>query len=280
MILLNVRNLSVSVKERNNEKLLIDDLSFVLRMGQCIGILGESGSGKSLTCKAIMGLLDENFVVRGSINYRNKELLSEKEDKMRLMRGKEITMVMQSPMTSFDPLYTIGYQIKETLVEHTNLKGLELKIKALEILELVHLKNTEDILSKYPHQLSGGMLQRVMIGLALAMETNILIADEPTTAIDSITQYEIMKEFKRIKEKNIVGMLFISHDLGVISQIADYIIVLDHGKIVSQGSKKEIMKNSNNIHTKLLIDKKLAVMEKYKKIIGNRNGGISDAIRS
>lgn len=280
MILLNVKNLSIFVKEKNNEKLLIDDLSFVLRMGQCIGILGESGSGKSLTCKAIMGLLDENFVVKGSIIYKNKELLSEKEDKIRLMRGKEITMVMQSPMTSFDPLYTIGYQIRETLVEHTNLKGLELKIKALEILELVHLKNTEDILSKYPHQLSGGMLQRIMIGLALALETNILIADEPTTAIDSITQYEIIKEFKRIKEKNIVGMLFISHDLGVISQIADYIIVLDNGKIVSQGLKEQVMKNSNNMHTKLLIDKKLAVMKKYRKIIGNRNGGMSDAIRS
>ncbi|MGF6907411.1 ABC transporter ATP-binding protein [Fusobacterium sp. PH5-44] len=280
MILLNVKNLSVSIKEKYNEKILIDDLSFTLRMGQCIGILGESGSGKSLTCKAIMGLLDENFIVNGNIIYKNKELLTEGKDKIRAMRGKEITMVMQSPMTSFDPLYTIGYQIKETLIEHTNLSRLELRIKALEILESVHLKNTEEILSKYPHQLSGGMLQRIMIGLALALETNILIADEPTTAIDSITQYEIVKEFKRIKEKNIVGMLFISHDLGVISQIADYIIVLNNGKIVSCGPKEEIMKNNDDVHTQLLINKKKIVIDKYKKIIGDRNGGISNVVRS
>lgn len=280
MILLNVKGLSITVRENKKEKLLVNDVSFTLRMGQCIGILGESGSGKSITCKGIMKLLGENFNITGNIMYKDRDILEEKEENMRLIRGKEITMVMQNPMTSFDPLYTVGYQIKETLKEHTNLNDKEMKDKSIKILESVQLKEPEDILKKYPHQLSGGMLQRIMIGLAIAMKTNILIADEPTTAIDSITQYEIMKEFKKIKDKKIVGMIFISHDLGVISQIADYIIVMSNGEIMTQGEKSLVLKNPEDIHTKLLIEKKMKVLKKYQEIVKNRNGGIKNATRS
>ena len=210
--LLEVKNLSVEAKSKKLSVKLVDNISFSLKEGECLGILGESGSGKSMTCKAIMGLLDKNFQIEGSAIYENNDLLKKNSEDMRKLRGKEIAMVLQNPMTCFDPLYPIGYQMAETFTEHLNLNQEEIKKKSIEILELMQLKNTEDILHKYPHQLSGGMLQRIMIGLAMAMEPKLLIADEPTTAIDAVTQYEIIKEFIKIKEKYKVAIIFISHD--------------------------------------------------------------------
>lgn len=199
--LLKVENLSVEARTNKSSVKLVDDISFSLKEGECLGILGESGSGKSMTCKAIMGLLDKNFHIEGSAVYEGNNLIKKNSEEMRKLRGKEIAMVLQNPMTCFDPLYPIGYQMAETFAEHLNLSQEEIRKKSIEILKLMQLKDPEDILHKYPHQLSGGMLQRIMIGLALAMEPKLLIADEPTTAIDAVTQYEIMKEFIKIKEK-------------------------------------------------------------------------------
>ena len=266
--LLKVEDISVFLKEKNKKRYLIENISFELKEGECLGVLGESGSGKSLTCKSIMGLLDnKTFFTEGSAIYNGKNLLESKSEELRKLRGKEIAMILQNPMTCFDPLYTIGYQITETFTEHTTLSIQEIKKKSVEILERMQLKNPEDILSKFPHQLSGGMLQRIMIGLALAMNPKFIIADEPTTAIDAITQFEIIKEFQKIKENSKVGIIFISHDLGVISEIADYVIVMNKGKIVSQGKKDEIFSQTNDEFTKMLIEKKLAVMNRYKEIM-------------
>lgn len=266
--LLKVEDISVFLKEKNKKRYLIENISFELKEGECLGVLGESGSGKSLTCKSIMGLLDnKTFFTEGSAIYNGKNLLESKSEELRKLRGKEIAMILQNPMTCFDPLYTIGYQITETFTEHTTLSIQEIKKKSIEILERMQLKNPEDILSKFPHQLSGGMLQRIMIGLALAMNPKFIIADEPTTAIDAITQFEIIKEFQKIKENSKVGIIFISHDLGVISEIADYVIVMNKGKIVSQGKKDEIFSQTNDEFTKMLIEKKLTVMNRYKEII-------------
>ncbi|WP_300450754.1 ABC transporter ATP-binding protein [Fusobacterium sp.] len=266
--LLKVEDISVFLKEKNKKRYLIENISFELKEGECLGVLGESGSGKSLTCKSIMGLLDnKTFFTEGSAIYNGKNLLESKSEELRKLRGKEIAMILQNPMTCFDPLYTIGYQITETFTEHTTLSIQEIKKKSVEILERMQLKNPEDILSKFPHQLSGGMLQRIMIGLALAMNPKFIIADEPTTAIDAITQFEIIKEFQKIKENSKVGIIFISHDLGVISEIADYVIVMNKGKIVSQGKKDEIFSQTNDEFTKMLIEKKLTVMNRYKEII-------------
>ena len=266
--LLKVEDISVFLKEKNKKRYLIENISFELKEGECLGILGESGSGKSLTCKSIMGLLDnKTFFTEGSAIYNGKNLLESKSEELRKLRGKEIAMILQNPMTCFDPLYTIGYQITETFTEHTTLSIQEIKKKSIEILERMQLKNPEDILSKFPHQLSGGMLQRIMIGLALAMNPKFIIADEPTTAIDAITQFEIIKEFQKIKENSKVGIIFISHDLGVISEIADYVIVMNKGKIVSQGKKDKIFSQTNDEFTKMLIEKKLAVMNRYKEIM-------------
>lgn len=266
--LLKVEDISIFLKEKNKKRYLIENISFELKEGECLGVLGESGSGKSLTCKSIMGLLDnKTFFTEGSAIYNGKNLLESKSEELRKLRGKEIAMILQNPMTCFDPLYTIGYQITETFTEHTTLSIQEIKKKSVEILERMQLKNPEDILSKFPHQLSGGMLQRIMIGLALAMNPKFIIADEPTTAIDAITQFEIIKEFQKIKENSKVGIIFISHDLGVISEIADYVIVMNKGKIVSQGKKDKIFSQTNDEFTKMLIEKKLAVMNRYKEIM-------------
>lgn len=266
--LLKVEKISVFLKEKNEKRYLVENISFELKEGECLGVLGESGSGKSLTCKSIMGLLDnKTFFTEGRAIYNGRNLLEAKGEELRKLRGKEIAMILQNPMTCFDPLYTIGYQITETFTEHTTLSIQEIKKKSIEILERMQLKNPEDILSKFPHQLSGGMLQRIMIGLALAMNPKFIIADEPTTAIDAITQFEIIKEFQKIKENSKVGIIFISHDLGVISEIADYVIVMNKGKIVSQGKKDEIFSQTNDEFTKMLIEKKLAVMNRYKEII-------------
>lgn len=267
--LLKVENLSVEAKVNKSSIKLVDNISFSLKEGECLGILGESGSGKSMTCKAIMGLLDKNFHIEGSAVYEGSDLLKKNSEEMRKLRGKEIAMVLQNPMTCFDPLYPISYQMAETFAEHLNLSQEDIRKKSIEILKLMQLKDPEDILHKYPHQLSGGMLQRIMIGLTLAMEPKLLIADEPTTAIDAVTQYEIMKEFIKIKEKYKVAIIFISHDLGVISKIADNVIVMSKGKAVAQGDKNYIFSSEKEEYTKMLIEKKMAVMNRYREILHN-----------
>ena len=275
--LLKVENISIFLNKKNSKNCLVENISFELKEGECLGILGESGSGKSLTCKSIIGLLDNKiFSTEGKAIYNGKNLLEVKGEELRKLRGKEIAMILQNPMTCFDPLYTVGYQIAETLMEHTSFSIQEIKRKSIEILEKMQLKNPEEILLKFPHQLSGGMLQRIMIGLALAMNPKFIIADEPTTAIDTITQYEIMKEFQKIKREGKIGMIFISHDLGVISEISDYVIVMNKGKVISQGEKNKVFKDTKSEFTKMLIDKKLVIINRYKEIL---KGG-KNAVRS
>lgn len=265
--LLKVKNLTVQHIKNKRQVTIVEDVSFTVELGKCVGILGESGSGKSMTCKAIMGLLDQNFNVTGSAIYKDKDLLNESKENLRKLRGKKICMILQNPMTSFDPLYKIDKQMIETLAEHTDLSKREIDKRNLEILEMMQIRNPQDVLKRYPHQLSGGMLQRIMIGLALILEPDLIIADEPTTALDAITQYEIINEFIRIKEKNKVGIIFISHDLSVLSKVADEIIVMDKGRIVDKGSVGYIFKEAKNQYTKNLIDKKMAVIRKFQKII-------------
>lgn len=173
-------------------------------------------------------------------------------------------MILQNPMTCFDPLYRIDYQMAETYAEHFQMGKEEITQKSIQVLESMQIRNSREVLKKYPHQLSGGMLQRIMIGLAMSMEPDILIADEPTTAIDAITQYEIMKEFVRIKEEAKTAMVFISHDLGGISRIADEVLVMNQGKVADRGSFHEIMEHAEDPYTRLLVEKKKAVMARYR----------------
>jgi nickel transport system ATP-binding protein len=270
--LLKVENLTVTHKYNNKEINIVDNVSLTVERGRCLGILGESGSGKSMTCKAITGLLDKNFNITGKAVYKYKDLITESKENLRRLRGKEICMILQNPMTSFDPLYPMERQMSETFQEHTSLSKREIREKMLEGLALMQIKNSEEVLKKYPHQLSGGMLQRIMISLALSLEPDLIIADEPTTAIDAITQYEIINEFLEIKKRNKSGMIFISHDLGVINSIADDVIVMHRGSVVDAGPIASVLQGSKNPYTQLLIENKRIVMKKFEEILGGAGG--------
>ena len=265
--ILDVKNLHITFEQPKVSKQILEDVSFSVKAGKCLGILGESGSGKSMTTKAILGLLNRDFQISGSATFEGNDLLQMGDGDLRTLRGSAIGMILQNPMTCFDPLYKIGNQIYETFDAHGIFPRDQYKAEAIKILEKMRIHDPEGVLQKFPHQLSGGMLQRVMIGIAMSMNPRLLICDEPTTAIDSITQYEIIKEFQRIKAESNVGMLFITHDVSVISHIADEVIVLNKGKLVDRGPFSEILKNPKDAYTKLLIEKKLAVADHYKSVL-------------
>ena len=265
--ILKVKNLNVTLQHRRVSKKLVEDVSFEVRPGECLGILGESGSGKSMTVKSVLGLLDKNFQVSGSAIFDGQDLLKETKEELRRLRGSRITMVLQNPMTCFDPLYRIGNQMAETFATHTSWNVQEIRSRCLEILDQMRIRNGEEVLEKYPHQLSGGMLQRIMIGIAMALQPELLIADEPTTAIDAITQYEILEEFIRIKKQKNTAMLFITHDLGAISKVADRILVMNSGHVVDSGSFDHILKHADDPYTRMLVEKRSAVMHRYRQIL-------------
>ena len=267
-------DLGVTLKiPRRPEKQLVRNVNFEVQKGECLGILGESGSGNSMSVKAMLGLLDKNFSVSGHAWFAGKDLLRENGESLRKIRGSQIAVVLQNPMTCFDPLYRIGNQIGETFATHTDWKAEEIQERSIEILSRMRIRNPEEVLQKYPHQLSGGMLQRIMIGIAMALKPALLIADEPTTAIDSITQYEILEEFVRIKKEHDTAMIFITHDLGAISKVADQLVVMNHGEIADRGSFSHILHHASDPYTKLLVEKRSAVMKKYRESIGHENGG-------
>ena len=265
--ILKVENLNVTLNHRRASKKLVENVSFEVRPGECLGILGESGSGKSMTVKSVLGLLDKNFQVSGSAIFDGQDLLKETKEELRRLRGSRITMVLQNPMTCFDPLYRIGNQMAETFATHTSWNAQEIRSRCLEILDQMRIRNGEEVLEKYPHQLSGGMLQRIMIGIAMALQPELLIADEPTTAIDAITQYEILEEFIRIKKQKNTAMLFITHDLGAISKVADRILVMNSGHVVDSGSFDHILKHADDPYTRMLVEKRSAVMRRYRQIL-------------
>ena len=264
---LKVENLNVTLTYRKASKKLVEDVSFEVHPGECLGILGESGSGKSMTVKSILGLLDKNFQVSGSAVFDGHDLLKESKEELRRLRGSRITMVLQNPMTCFDPLYRIGNQMADTFAAHTAWNAQEIRTCCLKILDQMQILNGEEVLEKYPRQLSGGMLQRIMIGIAMALQPELLIADEPTTAIDAVTQYEILEEFVRIKKNKNTAMLFITHDLGAISKVADRILVMNSGQIVDSGDFEHIRNHANDPYTRLLIEKRSAVMCHYRDIL-------------
>lgn len=262
---LNHLQVSLRGKKRNTD--LVKGVSFSVKQGECLGILGESGSGKSMSIKAAMGLLDKNFVVSGSAKFQGDELVGKNAEQLRRLRGGQVGIVLQNPMTCFDPLYRIGNQIAETFAAHQKWDAGEIKERSIEMLDKMQIRNPEEALEKYPHQLSGGMLQRIMIGIAMSMEPSLLIADEPTTAIDAITQFDILNEFAVIKQKHKTAMIFISHDLNAVSQIADKIVVLNQGTVVDQGDFHHIIHHAADSYTRLLIEKRTDVMRKYRQAL-------------
>ena len=262
-----VEDLCVDLVTRRQKKRIVDHVEFEVYPGECLGILGESGSGKSMSLKAVLGLLDKNFQVSGQAVFDDKNLIGAPGEELRKLRGNQIGMVLQNPMTCFDPLYRIGSQMAETFAMHTDWNGEKIRSVSLKVLDQMRIHDGAEVLEKYPHQLSGGMLQRIMIGIAMALSPELLIADEPPTAIDAITQYEILEEFERIKREKKTAMIFITHDLGAISKVADRIMVMNSGRIVDQGDFHHILHHAKNPYTRLLVEKRMAVMDRYRDIL-------------
>ena len=264
---LELNDLHVTLRQHRRNVELVKRVSFSVHAGECLGVLGESGSGKSMSIKAAMGLLNKSFLVSGSARFQGEELLGKSAEELRRLRGGKVGIVLQNPMTCFDPLYRIGQQISETFLAHNNWSADEIRSRSLELLEKMRIRNPEEVLEKYPHQLSGGMLQRIMIGIATSMEPALLVADEPTTAIDAITQFEILDELVRIKKEAQTAMIFISHDLNAISRVADRIVVLNQGLVVDRGDFEHILHHASDPYTKLLVEKRADVMRRYCHVL-------------
>lgn len=226
----------------------VDDVSFSIKPRETLCLVGESGCGKSITALSILRLIPDppGKIASGQILYRGKNLLELTERQMRQIRGKEISMIFQEPMTALNPVFTIGYQIKEVLWTHMGLRGKQLKDKTIEMLKLTGIPAAEQRFDEYPHQLSGGMMQRVMIAMALCCNPSLLIADEPTTALDVTIQAQILELIKELQEKLHMSMLLITHDLGVVAETAHNVAVMYAGKIVEYTDVKELF--SNPIH--------------------------------
>ena len=256
---------NVVVKDPRSNEVIVHGSSFVVSKNKCLSIVGESGSGKSMTTKAILGLTNPWLKISGSAKYKGKNLIVLKQSELRKIRGKNICMIPQDAMTSFDPLYTIGYQMIETFVENLGISKEESKKLAIESLDKMLINNPEEVIKKYPHQLSGGMLQRCMIAIAIAMKPDIIIADEPTTALDSINQREVVEEFKRLRDVTGTSLIFISHDLGVVQSLADDILVMKNGECVEYGTAKKIFENPQHEYTKYLIDTRVSLTESFIK---------------
>lgn len=256
---------NVVVNDPRSNEVIVHGLSFIVRKNTCLSIVGESGSGKSITTKAILGLTNPWLKISGTAKYKGKNLIGLKQSELRKIRGKNICMIPQDAMTSFDPLYTIGYQMIETFVENLGISKEESKKLAIESLDKMLINNPEEVIKKYPHQLSGGMLQRCMIAIAIAMKPDIIIADEPTTALDSINQREVVEEFKRLRDVTGTSLIFISHDLGVVQSLADDILVMKNGECVEYGTAKKIFENPQHEYTKYLIDTRVSLTESFIK---------------
>ena len=274
-ILLNVKNLCVRTLENSKHQNLIDGVSFDIKKNEIVGLIGESGSGKSLTSLSILGLLEKNkFNISGEIIFNGNNLLDLDNNAMMEIRGSEISMIFQEPMSALNPTMKIGKQIFEVFKAHKNLSFKNTTERIKKLIKKVKLDNVENLLDKYPHQISGGQKQRVMIVMALSCNPQLLIADEPTTALDVTIQKEIIEILKNLQKSEKLSILFISHDLRLVSNISDKILIMKNGKIIEQGSNKNIINYPKENYTKALLSliihdkkrlKKLPTVESFDK---------------
>ncbi len=248
-LLLHVQHLSVSFHSQK----AVEDLNFKLFKNETLGIVGESGSGKSVTSLALMGLLPHHTTVRGKVNFNSYSLLDLSENDFQQIRGKSISMVFQDPMSALNPTMRCGKQVAEIISQHEKVSKKETKNRVLKLFEQVHLPSPEISYKQYPHQLSGGQQQRVIIAMALANNPQLLIADEPTTALDKKVEREIISLLKILQSQYKIAVIFVSHDLNLVAEIADRVLVMRHGKLVEQGSSSSIFKSPQHPYTKGLL---------------------------
>jgi len=253
--ILRIKDLKVSFQTGKKLVPAVDGISFELKDGEILGIVGESGSGKSVTSLATMGLIPSppGKIENGEIIFEGKDLKNISEKEWRKIRGNQISMIFQEPMTSLNPLFTIGNQLIEAIRLHTDLSKREAIVRSIDLLKLVGIPRAEGILKENPHQLSGGMRQRVMIAMAMACNPKVLIADEPTTALDVTIQAQILALMKDLNKKTNTTIILITHDLGVVAEICERVIVMYAGQIVEQGDVRTILKNPQHPYTKGLL---------------------------
>ncbi|GAA0076385.1 ABC transporter ATP-binding protein [Clostridium sp. CTA-5] len=255
-MLLDIKNLKTEFITKKGTVVAVDGVDFNIDKGEVVAIVGESGSGKSVTSLSIMGLHSKNAKIKisGEILFKSENLLKKSEKQLQSLRGKQISMIFQEPMTSLNPVFTIGKQITEAIIRHEKCTKKQARERAIEMLNLVGIPSPETRINNYPHQLSGGMRQRVMIAMALSCNPELLIADEPTTALDVTIQAQILELMIKLKEKLGTSILLITHDLGVVAEIADKVVVMYCGKVVETASVKNIFKDPKHPYTKGLLN--------------------------
>ena len=252
--LVNIQEERLSFFTPAGEVKALNNVSIQMKEGEVLGIVGESGSGKSVTAYSIMGLTAQNGkIVGGTVDFNGHAIQNMTEKELRKIRGNEVSIIFQDPMTSLNPVWTIGNQIAEAVSLHTDKKGKAARDRAKELLELVGINEPEKRLKQYPHELSGGMRQRVMIAIALACEPKLLIADEPTTALDVTIQAQILELMQELRKKLGMGIIMVTHDLGVVASMCDYIAVMYAGEIVEYGTTDDIFYNPKHEYTKGLL---------------------------
>jgi len=251
--LLEVKDLRVSFKSKKKTTNIVAGLSFQVEKGKTLCIVGESGCGKSMTSLSVMGLLPKTGFTEGEILLKGENLTDKSMKQMSKIRGNQISMIFQEPMTSLNPVQTVGKQIAETIILHQNLSKKDAREKAIDMLRLVGIPSPEKRIDSYPHELSGGMRQRVMIAIALSCNPELLIADEPTTALDVTIQAQILDLMKNLQEELDMGIIMITHDLAVVSEMADTVLVMYAGKAVEHGSRKQIFENPSHPYTQGLL---------------------------
>lgn len=252
--ILEVKHLETSFFTHVGEVQAVRDISFSVKKGEILGIVGESGSGKSVSLMSIMQLIEHPGKVKnGEVIFEGKDLLKRKEKEMLDIRGKEIAMIFQDPMSSLNPVYRIGNQIIESILYHDKVSKFEAKKRAVELLKLVGIPSAEERLNSYPHEFSGGMRQRVMIAMALACHPKLLIADEPTTALDVTIQYQILRLMKNIQKQEGTTIILVTHDLGVVAELCERVVVMYGGKIMEEAPVEDIFYNPGHPYTKGLL---------------------------
>jgi peptide/nickel transport system ATP-binding protein/oligopeptide transport system ATP-binding protein len=254
---LEVRNLSTCFRTDRGVVTAVDDVSFELRRGETLGIVGESGCGKTVTSKSILRLLPEHLSFlkpESQVLFEGRNLAFATPEEMRRVRGDRIAMIFQEPMTSLNPVFRIGWQLEEALAYHTDLDAAGRRARAVEMLRLVEIPNPERRVDEYPHQLSGGMRQRVMIAMALCCEPDVLIADEPTTALDVTIQAQILDLMNGLKEKLGTAIMLITHDLGVVAQVCDRVLVMYAGRVIESAPVRELFHAPKHPYTRALLE--------------------------
>jgi peptide/nickel transport system ATP-binding protein len=263
--ILDVLGLNISFEKNKQKTTVVHDIAFSLYENEILAIVGESGSGKSVTSKAIMGLLsDKHTHIKGHINFEETSLLSLSSKEFAKLRGNDIAMIFQEPMSALNPSLTCGFQVAEILLHHKKVTASQVKKEVLQLFEKVKLPRPQDMYTRYPHQISGGQMQRVVIAMAIACKPKLLIADEPTTALDVTVQKEILQLLKDLQKQTGMSMLFISHDLALVCELADRVMVMYEGDIVEKGTLKEIFEKPKKPYTKALLGSRPTLDVRYK----------------